>query len=126
MKHLSKLGNRIGALLLSLLLLAALFGCSATLDPTPQGEIDLPVLTPGSDIDAPVFTHAPDEPIEATDEPIEATDEPTEAPTAEPTDTPCPVTEDGQYWTKDAVALQACSVSSGKYMTGSYISAHLG
>ena len=91
--------NRIAALLLALLMLAALFGCAAMLDPTPTGEGDLPVYTPESgDIDAPVFTR---EPTEKPDE----TQLPTDAPTDAPTDTPCPVSEDGQYWTKDEVAL---------------------
>lgn len=40
---------------------------------------------PSGDIDAPVFTHA--------------------AASEQPTDTPSPVSEDGQYWTKDEVAL---------------------
>lgn len=99
-KHLKCL-NRIGALLLALLMSAALFGCGVTLAPTPPDAIDLPVCTPESgDIDAPVFTQAP----AATNEAPHSTDAP-EEPTPQPTDTPCPVSEDDQYWTKDEVAL---------------------
>ena len=58
-----------------LLLLGLLLGCAVPLSPVP----DEPEASGG--IDAPVFTHTPDD------------------------GTPCPVTEDGQYWTRDEVAL---------------------
>ena len=67
--------KQILCLLFALLLLTSLFGCGMTPVPVPD-----PVPTEKSDIDAPVLT-------------------------PEPTDTPCPVAEDGEYWTKDEVAL---------------------
>ena len=94
--------------LLALLLFAALFGCIPVSPLTPE----TPAQT--NDIDAPVFTSeptaAPDlsrtDPPSDPPEPAEApTPEPTAAPTPEPTATPCPVSEDGEYWTKDDVAL---------------------
>jgi guanyl-specific ribonuclease Sa len=73
--------KRILSLLTALLLLVSLFGCTVPVDPVRSPE-------PQSEIDAPVFTLDPSEP-----------------PASEPTDTPCPVSEDGAYWTKDDVAL---------------------
>ena len=94
---------RILSLLLTLLLLASLFGCIKKTAPEPS--------QPSGDIDGPVYTLEPATASPVTPEPDEPaptpapTEEPTEAPTAEPTDTPFPVSEDGEYWTKDEVAL---------------------
>jgi len=92
--------KQILSLLAVLLLLASLFGCGMTPVPVPD-----PVPT-DSGIDAQVFTL---EPTERTDPKTQAADAPektpSEAQTPEPTDTPCPVSEDGEYWTKDDVAL---------------------
>ena len=74
--------KQIFSVLFALLLLAALFGCGRLLETVPETEQQT------SDIDAPVLTP-----------------EPSEAPTAESNETPCPVSEDGEYWTKDDVAL---------------------
>ena len=62
-------------ILAALLLLLLVLGCAATLAPVPA---------PSGDIDAPVYTLAP---------------------TDAPDETPCPVAEDGEYDTKDEVAL---------------------
>ena len=110
MKH----TKRILSLLFALLLFAALFGCGRAFVPASD--------TPQSEIDAPVFTVEPEterasentplaevsaEPVET--DPSKPTEAPTEVPTEEPTEvptaTPCPVSEDGEYWTKDEVAL---------------------
>ena len=88
-----KLLKQSFSLVLTLLMLAALFACAVVPDPVPEP-------TP---VDFPVYTIEPE--AQATEAPVEPTAEPTEAPTPEPTDTPCPVTEDGQYDSKDEVAL---------------------
>lgn len=118
MKHM----KRTFSILFALMLLAALLGCIT--NPTPAPEVE----KQSGGIDAPVFTLEPSEPASEPDFPtplptdlpteiptFEPTDgptpEPTDAPTPEPTDTPeptatpCPVSEDGEYWTKDEVAL---------------------
>lgn len=66
------------SILFALLLLAALLGCYVYPSPVPEPTRQ------GSGIDAPVYTS---DPSGKTDK------------------TPCPVSEDGQYWTKDEVAL---------------------
>ncbi len=78
MKHI----KQVFSVLFALLLLAALIGCYVypTPDPEPTRQT--------SGIDAPVFT------LEPSGETADAPDK-----------TPCPVSEDGQYWTKDEVAL---------------------
>ncbi len=103
---------RASALLIAVLMLLTCFaGCKKKKQQVP----DLPVITsdpyaiatfvPGTD-DNVKHTPAPTE--EATEEP---TEEPTAAPTPAPTPVPtaapteCPVREDGQYNTKDEVAL---------------------
>ena len=102
--------KQILCLLITLLLLASLFGCGMTPVPVPD-----PVPT-DSGIDAQVFTL---EPTERSDPKTQAVDtplpqetpsdtpmpEPADTPTPELADTPCPVSEDGEYWTKDEVAL---------------------
>ncbi len=79
--------KRILSLCFALLLLAALFGCYRPL------ETESPNKSSSGGIDAPVFTL---EPSEAS---------PSKQSTPEPVETPCPVSEDGEYWTKDEVAL---------------------
>ena len=109
MKH----AKRILSFLFALLLTLALFGCEHVLTPEPEA--------PQSEIDAPVFTAAPEAEQTPAETPLpaitpepddtdvpntpEPTEVPAEAPAAVPTETPCPVSEDGQYWTKDEVAL---------------------
>ncbi len=73
-----KLFKRTVSMLLALLLLTALFGCYVYLSPDPE-----PTRQTGG-IDAPVFTLEP---------------------SGDTAETPCPVTEDGEYWTRDDVAL---------------------
>ena len=70
--------KRILSALIALLLLAGILGCGIPLSPVPDSEqrADL--------VDFPVYT------VEPSDEPA---------------DTPSPVSEDGEYWTKDDVAL---------------------
>ncbi len=70
--------KRILSALIALLLLAGIFGCGITLSPVPDSE------QPADIVDFPVYTVEPND---------------------EPTDTPSPVSEDGEYWTKDDVAL---------------------
>ncbi len=72
--------------LLALLLLTLLFGCAVQLDPVPQ-----PSAKP-SEIEFPVYTAEP-------------TDLPATSQAGVPAPTTCPVSEDGEYWTKDDVAL---------------------
>lgn len=81
MKH----TKQILSLLFALLMLASLLACAPMRTPAPDAD------NSASDIDAPVYTA---EPTDAS-----------EKATPEPTDTPCPVSEDGEYWTKDEVAL---------------------
>lgn len=87
MKH----TERILSALLALFLLALLFGCSL---PLPEAD------KPASEIEFPVYTL---EPVDGASGGFERT-APAEA-FAEPDETPCPVSEDGEYWTKDEVAL---------------------
>ena len=70
--------KRILSALIALLLLAGIFGCGISLSPVPDSEQQTDL------VDFPVYT-------------VE--------PSGEPTDTPSPVSEDGEYWTKDDVAL---------------------
>ncbi len=89
-----KYTKRILSFLFTLLLIAALFGCQPALSPVPDHN------DPVSEIDAPVFT------LEPSGEQSGSVERSTPADTAsEPTETPCPVSEDWQYWTKDEVAL---------------------
>lgn len=76
--------KRILTIAFSLLLIVALFGCDIGLLPASNVE------KPSGDIDAPVYTLAPDY--------IDRTGRPT-------VETETDVAEDGEYWTKDEVAL---------------------
>ncbi len=86
--------QRILIFILTLLLIASLFGCGNTLSPASHPD------DPVSEIDAPVFTLEPNG--EQSNHVERST--PSEA-ASDPIETPCPVSEDGQYWTKDEVAL---------------------
>ena len=89
------------SLLLTLLMLASLAACAIAPDPVPESDV----------VDFPVYTLEPTDPATAEpvpDTPVDTnapTDLPTDEPTLAPTDTPCPVSEDGQYDSKDEVAL---------------------
>ena len=75
--------NRILSALFALLLLLTLFGCALKLETPPETDRQSSV------VDLPVYTAEAEKPSQ----------------TSAPTDTPCPVSEDGEYWTKDEVAL---------------------
>ena len=126
MKH----NKRILSALIALLMLVTLLGSAACTKTAPHTEpeseiVELPLYSPEAS-KAPTSepTHAPTATPKPTAEPTAfATSEPSAAPTAEltsvptsepthaptptpkPTATPCPVSEDGEYWTKDEVAL---------------------
>ena len=70
--------KRILSALIALLLLAGILGCGIALSPVPDPE------QPSEFIDFPVYTAEPND---------------------DPAETPSPVSEDGEYWTKDDVAL---------------------
>ena len=70
--------KRILSALIALLLLAGILGCGIPLSPVPDSEQQADL------VDFPVYTVEPND---------------------DPADTPSPVSEDGEYWTKDDVAL---------------------
>ena len=127
-----KLSKRFLSALLALLFTLTLFGCSAASPSVPEAErqpepIDLPVYSPEATVapitesssapteaptaeptavpsPEPAATQAPQDTPTPTDVPKPTTTpKPTPTPTPEPT--ACPVSEDGEYWTKDEVAL---------------------
>lgn len=103
--------NRILSALFALLLLLTLFGCSLRSDTVSRTEspseiVDLPIYVPEAETASPAVEEASatEQAEQIPDEPIPA-ETPIASPTSVPADTPRPVSEDGEYWTKDEVAL---------------------
>lgn len=103
--------NRILSALFALLLLLTLFGCSFRSDTVSRTEspseiVDLPIYVPEAETASPAVEEASatEQAAQIPDEPIPA-ETPIASPTSVPADTPLPVSEDGEYWTKDEVAL---------------------
>ncbi|MBQ1820638.1 MAG: ribonuclease [Clostridia bacterium] len=103
--------NRILSALFALLLLLTLFGCSFRSDTVSRTEppseiVDLPIYVPEAETASPAGEEASAtaQSAQIPDEPIPA-ETPIASPTSVPADTPLPVSEDGEYWTKDEVAL---------------------
>lgn len=108
--------KRAAALVLCVLLAVCLLsGCLPTPRPaapvlpvpvTPESGSELVLLTPAPETDAPADPTIPEEAPTAEDEPSPVpTTEAPETPTPSPAPTPVPLPEDGEYDSRDDVAL---------------------